>query len=82
MSRIYSTSKPLPVGRIVQPEEIGVAYMTDDDGINHKPQPFYVIRKATREEYLAQYIGDDDKTKRNLLASKNPANYFYEVHMD
>lgn len=83
MSRIFSTRKPLPVGKIVRPEDINMAYMTDDNGNRHKPQPFLVIREATRAEYLAQYADDAEKMRCNLLnANRNPATYFYEIHMD
>lgn len=81
MSRIFSTSKPLPVGKIVQPADINVKYITDDEGNDHPPQPFYVIRESNRAEYLAQYA--DDKYRVNLrYACQNPAQYFYEIHMD
>ena len=67
---IIQTDLKLKPGEIVKPKR-----WTDKKGIWQETHPFYVIREATREEFLASVPEWDDPI--NSLAT-----HFYEVSTD
>lgn len=73
---IFASEIELPIGEIINLPENG--YITDNEGNEHPPQPFFTIRKATRDEYLTQYISD----RALLLADPKKFPYYYEISLD
>jgi hypothetical protein len=69
---IVASSAKLEIGKIHTPAD-----MTDDRGHFVGPQPLYVIREATEQEYLA---GIPSKFRNLIRCSKGW--YFYEVSTD
>ncbi len=74
MNNIFASDKELPIGHIIDPNEYNMKAMTNEYGEEQKPIPFYIIREATREEYLAQEI------LRECKPSEYP--FYYEISID
>ena len=66
---IFCVEIPQPVGKVVNPDAIII------EGVAVIPQPLYIVREATWEEYLAENV--DNEVPRYFKAV-----YFYEVSTD
>lgn len=78
---IFYTNKKLKPGTTL---EIGkhnnFQGVKDKEGINHEI-PAYIIREATKEEFIAQFADGEmyESTKKNI---EYPETNFYEVSLD
>ncbi len=70
---IVGSDVPREVGKIC----IAKTASTDHNSVRYPPQPFYVIREATREEWVADVIANGGDP---FCPIDYP--YYYEVSMD
>lgn len=67
--------------------EIGQAF-TPDAGFTdalagiHEPQPFFVVREATAQEYIDCAVTQGANVLRTLQAVRSGLYFFYEVQTD
>jgi hypothetical protein len=78
MTAIYGSIKKLPLGRI-DPRDFGMMCIFDEHGIDHEPIPMFIVREATREEYLAE-CPEHEKSRAELPINNTP--YYYEISLD
>lgn len=80
MNNIFASPIEIPLG-YVNPSDIGMTDILDEQGNMHKAQHMFVKRVATRDEYLRQF-DDTDRYASAFYYCVNVARFFYEILMD